>query len=277
MDRKAMARETLDIMKNGSYQVNGQSVHIDAGHKKSVSESRLYTPQEGLSLLEKYRGSLHPNQDAALSVTVENVSSVDAVIKGARAHLPGLAVLNFASAKNPGGGFLNGAMAQEEALAVSSGLYQTLTKNPEYYEVNRKCGTMMYTHYAIFSPDVVFFRDGRGGLLSEPCTASVLTLPAVNYGQVVLKGEDTALAKKVMRERMEICLALFAEQGCKNLILGAYGCGVFRNDPKEIARWWRELLYQEGFGALFDSVCFAVLDRSAAQSCIRPFQELFPG
>ena len=62
-------------------------------------------------------------------------------------------VLNFASAKNPGGGFLNGAMAQEESLAASGGLYRTLTPHEGYYRRNRACGTMMYTGCAIRSEE----------------------------------------------------------------------------------------------------------------------------
>lgn len=70
---------------------------------------------------------------------------------------------------------------------------------------------------------------------------------------------------------MKLALAVFAEQGAKNLVLGAYGCGVFRNDPKDIAAWWRELL-EEGFGHYFDSVFYAVLDRTKGQDCIRAFR-----
>ncbi len=61
---------------------------------------------------------------------------------------------------------------------------------------------MMYTDYAIYSPDVVFFRDERFQLLKQPVTASVLTLPAVNFGQVLLKGEDCGQADRMMMERM---------------------------------------------------------------------------
>ena len=89
----------------------------------------------------------------------------------------------------------------------------------------------------------------------------MLTLPAVNMGQVLLKGEDAEEAKRVMRRRMKLALAIFAEQKAKHLVLGAYGWGVFRNDPKEIAAWWRELL-EEGMGQYFDSVFHAVLDHS---------------
>ena len=57
------------------------------------------------------------------------------------------------------------------------------------------------------------------------------------------------------------------------LVLGAYGCGVFRNDPEKIAAWWQELL-EEGLGDCFDSVFHAVLDRSKNQACIRAFEEI---
>ena len=110
-----------------------------------------------------------------------------------------IGVLNFASAKNPGGGFLNGAKAQEESLTVSGALYPTLTAHPEYYEANRANRSMMYLDYGIYSPEVVLFRDGAFRLTDTPVRADVLTLPAVNMGQVLLKGEDAAQARRVMR------------------------------------------------------------------------------
>ena len=184
----------------------------------------------------------------------------------------GIGVLSFASAKNPGGGFLNGAMAQEESLAVSSTLYPTLTAHEEYYRKKRACRSMMYLDYGIYSPEVVFFRDGAFELTESPVKASVLTLPAVNMGQVILKGEDPEQSKRVMRRRMKLALAIFAEQGAKHLVLGAYGCGVFRNDPRQIAAWWRELLDEEK-GQYFDSVFHAVLDRSRNRISIRALQK----
>lgn len=73
---------------------------------------------------------------------------------------------------------------------------------------------------------------------------------------------------------MRLALAIFASQKCSRLILGAYGCGVFRNDPKEAAAWWRQLL-EEFFPDTFQTVIFAVLDNSASQSCIAPFHDIF--
>lgn len=273
MDRKATAKETLRIMEQGYYNYQGTTVSILEDHKKSIKDSILITPEEGEDLLKRYVKS-ERELNRRLEVKAGNISTVDAVINFVKEGKLSIGVLNFASAKNPGGGFLNGAMAQEESLAVSSGLYQTLTAHEEYYKANRSFGSMIYTDHGIYSPEVVFFRDGGFRLLSQPVKASVLTLPAVNMGQVLLKGEDQQEAKRAMKRRMALALAVFAERGDQNLILGAYGCGVFRNDPKEIALWWKELL-DAGVGAYFNHVFFAVLDRSRNQNCILPFTELF--
>ena len=49
-------------------------------------------------------------------------------------------------------------------------------------------------------------------LLEKPFTSSVLTLPAVNMGQVLLKGEDCDTAERVMRRRMKLALAFFCRE-----------------------------------------------------------------
>lgn len=282
MDRKAVARETIEIMRQGYYVLpDGKKIGLKKELEHSIQCSRLITPKEGQELLESYEKNISQKkenktfQKAKAENRVENLSTVDAIFKLKKEGKKDIGVLNFASAKNPGGGFLNGAMAQEESLAASSILYRTLVAHEEYYQVNRANRSMMYTDYGIYSPDVVFFRDGRFALVEEPVQASVLTLPAVNMGQVILKGEDAEQAEQVMRRRMKLALAVFAAQGARNLVLGAYGCGVFRNDPKKVAGWWKELLDEE-MGVFFDSVFHAVLDRSRGQnSCIGAFEACF--
>ena len=268
MDRKATAKETLEIMKRGTYETRGRTVDIMKQHRASVDNSLLFTPEQAETLAATYAKG-EPSGKLPVMKTMD-CSTVDAILRLAGDGVADPGVLNFASAKNPGGGFINGAMAQEESLAASSGLYRTLTVHEEYYRNNRACPSMMYTDHAIYSPEVVFFRDGGFRLLEKPFTSSVLTLPAVNMGQVLLKGEDCDTAERVMRRRMKLTLAVFAERGAKNLVLGAYGCGVFRNDPVKIAAWWEELLSGE-FKGVFEQIVFAVLDRSKNKACLNAF------
>jgi uncharacterized protein (TIGR02452 family) len=271
MNRKEVAEETLRIQQQGYYEIGGMRIDFAAQQKASEADSFLITPEEGAKLIQDIKP---PVSGPFASYVILNQSTVQAIqdMNGKGEHP---AVLNFASAKNPGGGFLNGAMAQEEALAASSGLYNTQLLQKTYYDINRTCGTMIYTDYAIYSPDVVFFRNSNFELLKMPITASILTLPAVNMGQVILKGEDASKAKIIMRNRMKLCLAIFAHKKDRNLILGAYGCGVFRNDPADVALWWKELLEEESYGRFFDKIVFAILDNTKTQSIISTFTDIF--
>lgn len=172
-----------------------------------------------------------------------------------------LGVLNFASAKNPGGGFLGGAQAQEESLARSSALYPCLTRflTEHYGENKRDPRGGLYSHSILFSPAVPFFREDDGDLREEPVLCAVLTVPAVNAG-IVAEG-STALVQETMRERLRRTLAIAAGQGVRTLVLGAWGCGVFKNDPAEVASVFREWLVEsDAFQGHFDEAIFAIPD-----------------
>lgn len=270
-ERVKIAEETVKIIKQGYYYIGDKKIYIEKIHSNSLENSSLVIPEECSKLEEKYKKNTLENK---CSVIVINESTVKATLDLINRNLTYVGVLNFASSKNPGGGFLNGALAQEESIALSSGLYDTQIKNEKYYLENRACKTMMYTDNMIYSKDVVFIRDDNLKLLNRPVTASIITAPAVNFGQVLLKRENSSLAKITMKNRMRKVLALFADRKDKNLVLGAYGCGVFRNDPKLIASYFKELLYDENFISYFDNIVFAVLDKSKDKKCIKAFEEI---
>jgi uncharacterized protein (TIGR02452 family) len=262
----------LKIQQQGFYVApNGARIDISETQKRSEVESYALTPEQGEKLIRE----LISTDDVANTVyRVVNRSTVQAIIEAADSGKR-VAALNFASAKNPGGGFLSGAVAQEEALAISSGLYNTLIRHEDsFYKTNRECRSTMYTDYAIYSPDVVFFRAPDFRLLDRPVSSSVLTSPAVNMKQVREKGEDVSQAKAVMKNRMRLCLAILAKEKNDVVILGAYGCGVFGNDSVEVARWWRELLVEEKYEAHFSEVVFAVLDKTNGEA-ISAFEREF--
>jgi len=153
MDRKEIARETLRIQEQGSYEYEGRLIDVSREQRRSEETSLLITPERGAEWVEAVAV---PSEGVQARRSVANEATVKAITDFAKSGRSRVGVLNFASAKNPGGGFLNGAMAQEESLAASSGLYRTLLRNEEYYTANRACGSMMYTDYAIYSPDVAF-------------------------------------------------------------------------------------------------------------------------
>ena len=269
--RKQIAQETIAILQQGFYTApSGECVDIRNMQNHTESGSHLITPEQSDQLVK----SLSPPADAHVAdYKVKNESIIKAIIDNANQG-ESIAALNFASAKNPGGGFLGGAMAQEEALAYSSGLYNTQIRHIAYYEKNRTCGTMTYTDYAIYSPDVPFFRDADFNLLEVPKTCSVLTLPAVNMDQVRKNGENAVKAKLIMKNRMRIALAIFAHEMNSTILLGAYGCGVFGNDPYDVAWWWNELLFDDKLSRFFKRVLFVVLDKPDGPN-IKAFEAAF--
>ncbi|KAG8220419.1 hypothetical protein J3R82DRAFT_3110 [Butyriboletus roseoflavus] len=184
-----------------------------------------------------------------------------------------IAVLNFASATRPGGGFLGGAQAQEESIARSSTLYPSLMTNTaqEFYKLHlrdRRGG--FYHHAMIYSPSVVIFRNDAGEWVT-PFEVDVLTCAAVNANDVRNKNGTHADHAKVestiestMKERMGRILSLMEQQGAKSLVLGSFGTGVFRNSVKMVARIWADLLTSKGarYRSSFDHVVFAILGTS---------------
>lgn len=150
-------------------------------------------------------------------------------------------VLNYADYLKPGGLFLNGSMAQEEALCHASGLYLVLDSFRDDYE--RRKGTSnsgAYQETGIYTIGCPFWVNGRRTL------CDVLTYAAVNYRALERsKGgpEMREAFRNVMRKRIKIAYMLpKIFNDCESVILGPWGCGVFRNDPMDIATWWKECL-----------------------------------
>jgi uncharacterized protein (TIGR02452 family) len=188
-----------------------------------------------------------------------------------------IACLNFASAKNPGGGFQSGAQAQEESLTRASSLYPTLTKYfSEMYEYNRSRKTLLYSDYMIYSPNVVFFKNDADELLKNPYIMDILTSPAVNIGAMKQNSDEVFLAEKTMLSRIDKILSVFLMQKVENIILGAWGCGVFQNNPQDVARYFAHFLKGGGkYEKCFQTIVFAVFDKSINLQNITPFNDVF--
>lgn len=248
MTLRAVAEETLRILANGVYRApSGASVDLGEALRASVSGTRLYRP-EAFDLVHE------PGRPQIDVVEESTQSAARRLVQVEGRH--DLVLLNYASARSVGGGFIGGAKAQEEDLCRCSGLYAALETQPEYYEKNRALSSPLYTDHVIYSPGVPFFRDESLALLERPYPASVITAPAPNAGEHVRRGGDVGALEETLRRRVGNVLAVARAHGHRTLLLGAWGCGVFENDPHVVAgaffRWLEDL------GGAFDRVVFAV-------------------
>ncbi|MFJ1967997.1 TIGR02452 family protein [Streptomyces sp. NPDC087903] len=265
---RATARETEQIVAEGAYDApDGRRVSVAAAVEAARHGTRMHGPGPVPT------PTVVP-VDKAFEVTGE--SSLEAARRLAAAGP--VAVLNFSSARNPGGGYLNGAQAQEEALCRASALYTCLVEVREFYDHHRVHRDPFYTDRVIHSPGVPVFRDDRGRLLDEPYEASFLTAAAPNAG-VVLRAapERRAELPRALAERAERVLETAAAHGHRRLVLGAWGCGVFQNDPAQVAGAFRTLLGPGGrFAGTFDHVVFGILDRTRGSTVREAFVRTFP-
>jgi uncharacterized protein (TIGR02452 family) len=271
MNRKRaseLGRETVAIIEAGQYTTEaGNVVEIGPMVRRAVEGTVSYLPGCDLPAPKQ------PGRTTMIEVANETtLAAARRLVQDG--YKP--AALNFASAKNPGGGFLSGARAQEESLARSSALFACLDGN-EMYEFHRSRRDPMYTDYAIYSPDVPIIREDDGTLLAEPYLCSFITCPAVN-AKVVLERNPTRRAeiRQAMRMRTAKVLAIAAIHRHEALVLGAWGCGVFGNDGREIAELFRKALAEQ-FSDLFSRIVFAVTDWSPERRFIGPFEGVFGG
>lgn len=270
-NRKDIAEETLKIIEVGNYRNNmNETVSIKNETEKAIENSMLFRPEDFPTEFDLTKIEGETKIELTDETTLEAAKRVCQENKNANPF-----VLNFASAKNPGGGFLGGAQAQEESLARSSSLYPCLTKHREMYDYNRGRRTMLYSDYMIYSPKVPVFRNDDGSLIYEPYLATFITSPAVNAG-VFKQREPENLDKieQVNRERARKFLWIANKHGHQTLILGAWGCGVFQNEPSSIAKIFGELLEGE-FKNCFERVIFAIYDRTQTKKAYNAFAEVF--
>lgn len=268
----SVARDTVDVVERGYYDVNGTRVDIAQSVNDCLTATRLIEADE-----------LYNIRDSQVGVSGSYTTEIEVVNETTLAGLQRLdsqttesiGILNFASAKNPGGGFLNGSQAQEESLARSSALHASLIKVFRFYELHRESSSCLYSDNMILSPNCPVFRDDYGEFLQQPILASFITSPAPNAGATAgNRPHEVSIIPQTLKARSELILAIAANQGIKTLILGAWGCGVFRNDPSVVAQSFAIHICGKWAGR-FRKIVFSVLDTSEGQETFLAFVSAF--
>ncbi|GIM92233.1 TIGR02452 family protein [Paractinoplanes toevensis] len=248
---RGIARDTLAIIEQGAYRDQ-----VD----RAVAGTRLYLPGDSLPEPSRARAA------AVVEVTGESTLEATERLGG------DVACLVFASARNPGGGFLNGAQAQEESLARGSALYPCLRAAGDFYAHHRAHAELTYSDRVIYSPAVPVFRDDKGTLLAAPYPVSFLTAAAPNRAAIArAQPEHLPDVPAILARRAARVLAVAAAHGHRRLVLGAWGCGVFGNDPATVAAAFAAAL---GDSPWFDEIVFAVLDRQRGNPIRAAFEQL---
>jgi uncharacterized protein (TIGR02452 family) len=268
--RKEAAENTLKVLKEGFY-LNKKDQEVNISDIQSLAEqnTKVFNPED----LDKI---LNFNTIQASYTTKFEVVNETTLLAGKRMLDEGeknIMCLNFASAKNAGGGFLNGAQAQEESLARASGLYKCLLKGEIYYTTHRNTNTCLYTDYMIYTPNVPVFKDDEGELLDNFWVVNFITSPAVNAG-VIRRQEPHNVDKIIptMQKRTAKMLALANQYSNEVLVLGAWGCGVFQNNPSDIAQIFKEE-FSTRFKNVFKRVVFAI--KTKEEQFLKPFEDRF--
>lgn len=264
------------------YTENEQLAQAVSASKRGT---RLYAADEYPALPEKRRTPVQ----IEVSKNTSFMAASQRYFYHGREHI---AVLNFASAVNPGGGVKSGSSAQEESLCRCSTLYPTLNQHfiwDQYYAPNRTANDPLHTDACIWSPGIVICKlDASGNPRIDPegwATVDVISCAAPNLREHTgnIHNPETAAPVHLTSDeqyaihlkRAKHILHIAASKRVAALILGAFGCGAFANDPWAVARAYKDAL--EEYGQYFKYVEFAVYCRDDETENYDAFRETFAG
>jgi uncharacterized protein (TIGR02452 family) len=170
------------------------------------------------------------------------------------------AVLNMASYKRPGGGVINGARAQEECLFRCSNLGHVISS--DFYPLQ--------DNELLWTKDAVFFKDVNYAYMKD-VSVDVITIAAINLNG--LGKFQITNYEELTKDKIRLMLSMAIKNNIDNIILGAWGCGVFGNEPDKMAKMFKDVL-EEGYK--FNNVIFAIInDHNSVGNNYNEFKNIF--
>lgn len=237
--------------------------------------------QDAIAYTNQYMQILPEGKELKLEPSIYSTSANIAVVKSgtfdaARSLYEKLggnvAALNFASATTAGGGVVKGATAQEECLCRCSTLYNTISNEKcwnEFYKPHRDNLDPLHNDDIIWTPKVAVFKADDYSLLKSPYPKiDVITCAAPNLREknVDMFNVDKAIDRKVSNEEL---YNIHYKRACRifdvaykkkvdHIVVGAFGCGAFKNNPATVAKAWKDAAYNKA--TLFKTIVFAIYD-----------------
>ena len=255
---KAIFEDTLRLIKE------------DSSLKKVVNESIgnqvYYLKPVDLS-------SMSPMYDRDCPVSITRERSIECALKWKKIHPDyRVTVLNFASATRPGGGVATGSSAQEECICRCTTLYPCLNTAEaiaKFYEPYREGVGPLHNDDIIYTRDVAIIKNDDYFTLDTPVNVNIITCAAPNLREknVSKYNQEREPAPDISPEELKALhvsrarqiLSVAAVQWADVLVLGAFGCGAFRNDPEVVASAYKEVLPE--FRKYFREIQFAIYCR----------------
>eukprot|EP01086_Lenisia_limosa_P010947 TRINITY_DN35916_c0_g1_i1.p1 TRINITY_DN35916_c0_g1~~TRINITY_DN35916_c0_g1_i1.p1 ORF type:complete len:276 (-),score=19.62 TRINITY_DN35916_c0_g1_i1:77-904(-) len=250
-EASSMGRETANIIKQGWY--------INPLKKKVFIEKDVALAKERVSYFEASERILtvEPTQrEGTTTVSIRWSGTLEAAKDLEESTETQPFILNFASSKTPGGGFLHGSRAQEESLARSSALYATLMTPTaqSYYQTNKFNPNAFGSDGIIVSQDVPTFRHSNGQLLDYPYLATYITCAA----PFVRHNTNQARLAEAIDNRIGRIIDAALHFGAKNIVLGAWGCGAFHCPSSMVAASFKKHVDR---ATSLDQVIYAINDK----------------
>lgn len=207
--------------------------------QECINNTQCFTDE-----VDSHKNNKHLNN----TIIIEDTDTVSSIFNHYNEGI--VAALNFASYKNAGGCFLGGSTAQEECLCHASYLYNVLKECDSYYEYNNKHkNNALYTNRALYTASIRFFKNQK----SVCC--DIITCAAPNYyAAYKYRRMDKASNSAALRQRIKFVLDIAEYNNVDTLILGAFGCGVFGQDPREVATIFNEELETHNFNKIIFAI-----------------------
>ena len=236
-EKFTVLRDSIEqSIKSTKLYLEGNKFNLENTEIKSKDYNIIITPDRTLEAVQKYYASKDNKRK--------------------------IGVLNFASAKHPGGGVWSGARSQEESLCRASTLYSCLSTeflqdNFYSYHMEKK---REYSDRIIYIPNVLVFKTDDNVLaemLDEKDWYKIDVISCAAHNQKAYKVDYEKL-KKINYDKIKAIIECAAENNVDNLILGAYGCGAFGNDPHLVSKIFKKILIDEEYYKYFENVHFAI-------------------
>lgn len=280
--RRQVYASTLMLVKRGRY-------HTASGGL--VELGRIVNPQaQADNVFVDHEITLRPSLERNSGEVRIAVVNDDCLALARRLHATDptddICVLNMANSRNPGGGVWGGAGAQEEYLFRCTDYYRFLYQYanhfaPRAYHVQRNAHhryPLAPLYGGIYSHGVTVFRDTEANgyaLLDSPVRLNFVAVAAFHFNE-----RCDAIPQPYVeptKDKIRLMLRLAANNGQRRLVLGAFGCGAFHNEPHHMAQLFRQVINESEFQGLFTSISFAVIEDHNSTNNYTAFRDVLEG